>query len=139
MTHAQPDPPGADDARRAMGHTVKFATRTNLSAAVPHAELCSTTFCLANPGHEYLAFLPFGSHMLGKWIEFLPYSMEAWINSLLCCSVTVDLSAAPGVLNVEWFSPSSGESRSGGTVFGGRKQDFVAPFPGDAVLYLSIS
>ena len=32
----------------------------NLSACVPHGELCTSTYCLANPGHEYLCFFPSG-------------------------------------------------------------------------------
>jgi hypothetical protein len=48
----------------------------------------------------------------------------------------VDLSGSGGQLFVEWFDPSDGTVSDGGTVQGGGVQNFSAPFPGDAVLYL---
>ena len=137
LVHTQQDPAGAEEARKAMGHTWNFANRINLAAMVPHDELCSTTYCLAEPGLEYLVYLPFGSYWLGPKIEFLPYGMEAWINSLMCCSVTVDLSAASRELTVEWFNVSTGVMVPGGKASGGGKKKFVAPFSDDAVLHLS--
>jgi hypothetical protein len=55
--------------------------------------------------------------------------------------VTVDLSASPGKLTVEWFNPSQGTSAQhdeveGATIQGGAKRTFKTPFAGDAVLYL---
>ncbi|HNA28367.1 MAG TPA: DUF6298 domain-containing protein [Nitrospira sp.] len=137
LVHTQEDPAGAEAARTAMSYTRYLARRINLAAMVPHNELCSTTFCLADPQREYLVYLPFGSHWLGPWIEFLPYGIESWINSYLCCSVAVDLSVVSRELSVEWFSVSSGVTVSGGTISGGAKKRFVAPFSGDAVLHLS--
>ena len=51
-------------------------------------------------------------------------------------TVTVDLSATPGHLIVEWFNPDTGEVISGGTITGGASNYFIAPFTGSAVLYL---
>lgn len=53
--------------RKALGDTLRYARKIDLAAMVPHRDLCSSTFCLANPGIEYLVYLPVGSH----WLE--PY------------------------------------------------------------------
>ncbi len=101
--------------RKSMGYTLRYASRMDLASAEPHNDLASTKYCLANPGVEYLVYLPDG----GK--------------------VTVDLSAASGALTVEWFNPSTDETTSAEAVAGGVKQDFTAPFSGDAVLYITAS
>jgi hypothetical protein len=84
----------------------------NLAAALPHNDLASTGYCLADPGREYLVYLPEGG------------------------VVTVDLAAVPGKVTVEWFDPSMDLRPRRRVVSGGRRKRFVAPFPGDAVLYL---
>lgn len=99
-------------ARPAMGHTRAYAERMNLAAMTPRNELSSTQYCLANPGSEYLVYLPDGGE------------------------VTVDVSAAKSALTVEWFDPRTAEKRAGEDVAGGAKRLFQAPFKGDAVLYL---
>lgn len=137
------DDPRWESARRAMGHTLTYAKRMNLTTLIPRGDLCSTTYCLANPGFEYLIYLPFGSHWIEEWIELTPYRIESWIRSwvesmnLFGRTVLVDLSAASGTLSVEWFNPSTGETTAAGTVTGGANLDFTAPFSGAAVLYLS--
>ena len=101
--------------RHNLGYTRRYADRMNLAAMIPHGELASTGYCLANPAAqaaEYLVYLPAG----GK--------------------VTVDLAAAVGPLNVEWFNPATGVAAADGATPGGNKQEFTAPFNGDAVLYL---
>jgi hypothetical protein len=50
--------------------------------------------------------------------------------------VTVDLSASPEQLLVEWFNPRTGAKTEGGTATGGAVHSFTAPFSGNAVLYL---
>ncbi len=104
--------PKFEPLRRALGHTRRYANRVNLAAMTPHSELASTTFCLANPGKEYLIYLPEGGE------------------------VAVDLSAAAGPLQVEWMHPVEGTTQPGAEVSGGAKHAFKAPFEGDAVLYL---
>jgi hypothetical protein len=99
-------------ARPAMGHTRAYAEKMNLAAMTPRNELSSSEYCLANPGHEYLVYLPEGGE------------------------VTVDVSAAKGAMTVEWFNPRTGEKLPGDNVDGGAKRPFHAPFQGDAVLYL---
>ncbi|MBI3922029.1 MAG: hypothetical protein HY318_11480 [Armatimonadetes bacterium] len=101
-----------EGARKAMGHTRTLANRMNLAEMTPRNDLASTQYCLANPGKEYLVYLPEGGE------------------------VTVDLSVASGVLEVEWFNPSTGTATNGGTIEGGAKLSFKVPFEGDAVLYV---
>ncbi len=99
---------------RNMGYTRRYAERLDLAAALPRGDLASTGYALANPGSEYLVYLPNGG------------------------SVAVDLSAGAGPYSVEWFNPTSGETVAGGTVAGGARTSLTAPFAGDAVLYLAV-
>jgi len=105
--------PQWDPIRRSLGYTLSYTKRIDLASAVPHNDLASTQYCLANPGKEYLIYLPDGGN------------------------VTVDLSAAAGALAVEWFNPSTGKAKPAGTTAGGGNQEFKAPFDGDAVLYIA--
>jgi hypothetical protein len=98
--------------RMAMGNTRGYALRVNLMSMVPHDEMASSQYCLANPGQEYLVYLPEGDE------------------------VTLDLSGAPGTFAAEWMHPVKGNIVRGGTVQGGKKLNFAVPFPGAAVLYV---
>ncbi len=98
--------------RKNLGYARSYAERIDLASALPHGELCSSGYCLANPGREYVAYFPTGEG-------------------------TVDLTAAKGELACEWFSPRTGKKTPAGRVKGGMKQRFRAPFAGDAVLYLA--
>lgn len=98
--------------RAAMGLSHTFATRMNLARAVPHPELSSTKFCLADPGKEYFVYLPEGGEAV------------------------VDLSGATGMLPVEWTHPTEARAVKGDAVAGGAKRTFKAPFAGDAILYI---
>lgn len=102
-----------DSARRAMGLTLKVANQISLASMVPHNELSSTTYCLADPGSTYLVYLPDGD------------------------KVTVDLSIAKGTMSVQWMKPTEEGIISGKKINGGKKQEFEAPFSGDAVLYIT--
>ncbi len=104
------DIPGAEEVRKAMGHTRTMAERINLAEMEPHPELVSTTYCLAQPGKDYLVYLPDGGE------------------------VTVNLSAALGTMKVEWTHPVTGKLVMGGTTQGGAERKFTSPFSGDAVL-----
>jgi hypothetical protein len=87
----------------------------NVANMTPQPGLCSTHFCLANTsssGGEYLVYAPSGG------------------------SFTVNLSATPQNMNVEWFNPATGTATPAGTVTGGSSQTFTPPFGGDAILYL---
>lgn len=103
-----------DEVRRAMGQARRLAMRVNLAAMIPHDELVSTKYCLANPGVAYIVYLPKGG------------------------TVTVDLAAASGTLSVEWLNPVEGGVIPGEPVKGGGKREFKVPFTtnSDAVLHV---
>jgi hypothetical protein len=98
--------------RRNLGHALRLARRWDLAAMVPHGELASTAYCLADPGKAYAVYIPAG----GK--------------------ATVTLPEAAARFDVEWFAPSTGKSLAGRPVAGGADREFTAPFAGDAVLTL---
>jgi hypothetical protein len=101
-----------DPLRRNLGYTRRFALRMDLAACTPHNDLCTSTYCLANPGHEYLCFFPSGGQQ------------------------GIDLWDAPGTFTVEWLNPATGETVNGNDITGGRRHVLGAPFPGAVVLYL---
>jgi Family of unknown function (DUF6298)/Putative collagen-binding domain of a collagenase len=121
-----PSRPHWDDIRRSMGYTRVFARRLNLAAAVPRADLASTGYCLADPGREYLVYVPAGPR---RWFSFAREPAGE--------AVRVDLTAAAQPLGIEWFNPRSGERIAAGRARAGGWVQFSAPWSGDAVLYLS--
>ena len=56
--------------RKALGQTKVLAQHINLSHMYPHGELCSSDYCLADPGREYLAFKPELEEAI--WIKLPP-------------------------------------------------------------------
>lgn len=85
----------------------------NLTDMSPITDLASTTYCLANPGSEYLIYQPESKK-----------------------SFTVNLIA--GAYNYEWFNHSSGVIVSTGTFTAdGGNTSFNPPFNSEAVLYIS--
>jgi len=106
------DKPEFESIRRAMGHTLSHANRMDLMSMVPRNDLSSSRYCLADPGKEYLIYLPDGGEVI------------------------VDLSAASGAFTVEWFNPKNGEAISSEAINGGKSETFIVPFDGDAVLYI---
>lgn len=106
--------PRWDPIRRSLGYTLTYANKMNLASMVPHNDLASTKYCLANPGIEYLIYNPAPDEP----------------------SFTLKLAA--GTYDYEWFNPSSGKTASTGTVKGRNSEQTVeTPFRGDAVLYLA--
>ena len=107
-----PFDPQWDPNRKNLGYTRTYAEKMNLSKAVPHNEMASTTYCIANPGSEYIVYQP------------APDS-----------SFTVNL--IKGEYIYEWFNPTSGVVEKIGRVKVDKENfSFKAPFSGDAVLYL---
>jgi hypothetical protein len=102
-----------ESARRAMGQTLSYATKVDLTTMAPRGDLSSTSYCLANPSSqaEYLVYQPSGG------------------------SFSVNLAA--GTYAYEWFSSDAGAVASTGsiTVRGGNTS-FTPPFGGEAMLYL---
>jgi hypothetical protein len=108
----EPDDPQRMLVRKALGHAQRNARRITLAEMTPSETLASSKYCLANPGVEYLIYLPIAE------------------------PVEVDLSAARGSVQVEWFNPRTGKSAAASAVSGGERHSFQPPFAGDAVLYL---
>jgi hypothetical protein len=109
----QRDYPDWEPTRKAMGDTRRYALRMDLAAMTPRPDLVSSRYCLANPGVEYLIYLPEGGN------------------------VTLDLCGAAGSFATEWFLPQLGRTLPGGhSLVGGDYVVTTAPFTGDAVLYL---
>jgi hypothetical protein len=106
-----PDNPLWGPIRKQMGDTLNFAKRLDLKHMQPQGDLSSSTYCLANPGHEYLVYIPEGG------------------------TFTVDLSHASGTLYLEWFSVINGTTVEKSLALGGQKHEFTPPFDGEAVLY----
>jgi len=106
------NPSANENVRNSMGYALKYSQLVNLSSMSPSSELCSSGYCLINPGLDYLVYLPTGE------------------------PVRVDLSAASGNFVATWFSPMTGQTTSGGTVSAGIPILFTSPVAGDAVLYL---
>jgi hypothetical protein len=79
---------------------------------VPHGELCTTGYCLANPGVEYLIYQP----------EAGQFKLR--------------LFGANGRFSVEWFNPNTGETIQGRPFKGGTAIDFTPPYLGEIVMYL---
>ena len=98
--------------RRAMGQARRLAERINLAAMQPNSELASTGYCLANPGKEYLIFVPGDREAM------------------------VDLTSVSGKVTVEWLHPVDGTITAAEPTDGGAKRPFRAPFAGEAVLHL---
>lgn len=98
--------------RDTMGFIRRIADRMDLAATAPHGQLVSTKHCLANPGKEYLIYLPQGGE------------------------TTVDLSDAKGSFAAEWINAADGTTRPADPVAGGARRTLKAPFEGDAALYL---
>lgn len=105
-------PESWDPVRASLGHTRRLAERFDLAALTPRADLASSRYCLANPGRQYVVYLPEGGQ------------------------VEVDLSGVTGPLAVEWMTPVDGKREIGRPVAGGGKHTLQAPFPGPAVLLL---
>jgi hypothetical protein len=99
--------------RQNMGYTLQFAQKVNLNKMIPRSELSSTTYCLADTGHEYLVYLPDGGQ------------------------AQIDLTSLEGEFSVEWFIPLMNKHIiAPRTLHGGKTITIEAPTSLDAVLYL---
>ncbi len=78
---------------------------------VPSKTLCSTTYCLVDPGNEYLVFQSDSG------------------------SFTIQIEA--GEYEFEWFNPNLGTVQESGALTASKQtRSFAPPFSGEAVLYL---
>lgn len=78
--------PQWDTIRAALGWTQLYASKLDLERAVPSPALCSTGFCLAEPGHQYLVYQP-------------PTPV----------STSFTVSVVAGTYRFEWFDPAAGK------------------------------
>jgi len=101
--------------RKALGLVGAFAERLDLARLQPADALASTGFCLADPGREYVIYLPTRAE------------------------VSVDLSAAPGQFAVEWTDAATGETAPSAPIDGGQTAKLGCPVQGHAVLRLSLA
>jgi hypothetical protein len=108
----QRDYPDWEPTRRAMGDTMRYARKMDLAHMTPCPELASCRYLLANPGQEYLAYLPQGG------------------------GLTLNLLGTPGEYAVEWFFPALGRTLAAEAVQGGDYLVTAAPYTGDAVVWL---
>ena len=125
--------------RRNMGYTLTYAKKMDLASMVPRDDLCSTQYCLSNPGKEYLTYAPKQRDRGLEWFD--KPNINTWIRWFtmplgLTTTITIDLSASPGTHRVEWLSPLTGELIDGGIITGGKRQTLASPFLGCAVLYI---
>lgn len=127
---ADPRSPEWEAIRRNLGYAAAYAQRINLAAMVPHPELASSGYCLADSGSQYLVYVPRISGWRGRVLRELPAS---WPEE----AVQVDLSRAAGAMSFEWFRPESGTTIDAGMVAGGAKRSLSDPMPGEGmVLYI---
>jgi hypothetical protein len=103
--------PSWNDIRNVLGYTRIYADRLNLERALPSSDLCSTGYCLAEPGHQYLVYQP--------------------------SSGGFTLNVAAGAYQFEWVKPATGTvAASGMMTLPTEQHTFTPPFNGDAVLLL---
>jgi hypothetical protein len=89
-----------------------FQNRTRFWLLEHHPELFDTESGLADPGREYVVYLPDGN------------------------DITVDLSQGSGTFTVEWFNPRTGETMTMSPVAGGTPVTYTAPDNKDWVLHI---
>jgi hypothetical protein len=107
--------PKWDPIRAAMGHTRRFAERfADLAKMLPDESIADSAYCLADAGREYLVYDPSGG------------------------AVMVNLTALQGKASYTWFNPQTRKTVAGGSVNGGDKRTFHAPFSGDSVLHITL-
>ncbi len=107
----KPFDPTWEPIRRSLGYTRQLAARMDLTSMQPHGDLASSKYCLADPGKEYVVYLP----SPGKCV--------------------VDLSHVRGERHAVWIDPRSGQKREAGT-WGPGKHQFTPPTQADAVLWI---
>jgi hypothetical protein len=130
--------PEAESIRTQLTYVQSYAAHLGLTVMTPQPDLCTTGYCLVHTGSQdaaYLVYLPSGEELAGI-LTRLGIDKRPMIYLPGDGKVTVDLSSSPVELLVEWFNPENGSIIDGGTVQGGNLQSFIAPFLGDAVLYI---
>jgi Family of unknown function (DUF6298)/Putative collagen-binding domain of a collagenase len=112
---ARLDDPNAVMVRANLGYTLGYANKLDLRSMAPRADLSSTGYCLASSDVNrpaYLVYLPSGG------------------------TAIIDLTKSEGRLSAEWLNPRTGDVIGVLEAEGGGFLSFVAPFQGDAVLFI---
>lgn len=99
--------------RQSIGRARILLSQLDLSTMVPHAELSSTHYCLADPSS-------------GVYLVYLPSRAP----------VEIDTGPVARTFEVEWFEPSTGKALHPADVAGKSIMRFAAPFAADSVLLL---
>lgn len=116
--------PQHERARVAMGQARRWADRLDLRRTVPHEELASTGYCLADPGQEYLVYVPAGASSLSTTDVGRP--------------LTVNLTGAAGVFVGEWIDlDRSSAIPVSERIDGGGERLLRVPFRGAGLLHVS--
>jgi hypothetical protein len=100
--------------RQNLGHIRRLSLRIDLAKMTPRSELASSRYCLAEPGREYVVYVPYDATV----------------------SVKFNPQPQPGAMAVEWLCPRTGESAVEADITPTPNQTFVSPLGSDAVLYL---
>ena len=103
----------AEQVRTALGISRQIAGRVDLLHLVPSGQLASSDYCLANPGTEYLVYLPDNQ------------------------PVTLDLGKADGAFHSTWYNTLDGTGQPGPEIAGGDIIQLSSPFQeGEAIIHL---
>src|SRR5437867_11877692 len=96
----------------AIGQSLTYSQFLSLSAMTPSSTVCSSGYCLVNPGAEYLIYMPSGGQ------------------------ISVDLSGTSQKFLANWFNPATGVTVSGNSIGGGGQITLTSPFKRETVLHL---
>jgi len=100
----------AEPLRISMGYSLILADRMDLISMTPEPDLASSNYCLANPGVEYLVYLPDNTE------------------------VSLNLEETSGAFSSEWFNPATGKFRETENITGGQNVSMDSPFETSNVL-----
>ena len=107
-----------EDVLRSLGQTKRYADRIPLRTMTPRTELCSSRYCLIDPGQNYLVYAP-ANDLSGN-----------------PASIDLDLQQFSGEFIVEWFNPRLNRTDFEQKYLSSGRVRFDVPFIGDAVLYV---
>ena len=135
--------PDAENFRFNLGWIRSFADRATITKMTPRMDTCSTSYCLSyasSEGMQHIVYLPSG-RTLKKVLQHFGINLSEYnrLSKTYLPSdslVSVDLSSSSGVFSVEWLNTETGEVIYGKKIAGGARRQFLAPFPGPAVLYI---
>lgn len=110
-----------EDLLLSLSQTKRYADRIPLRTMTPQGDLCSSRYCLVDPGQAYLIYVP------SAGISEDPASVE------------FDLQRFSGSFLVEWFNPRFDSIHVEEKTLTAGRVRLMAPFAGAAVLYVSTS